>query len=420
MKKTKSVLLSIILAIALAFMVGCTSSAYDIAVKNGYMGTEEQWLASLNGADGTDGSDLTINSIYAEAVENGYEGDFFDFLDEYLTLEHSPDRSNIINKCMRSAMLVQCQFTKRSHGLTQGEEFGQQGSGVIYSINKEQGSAYIITNYHVVYSSNSDTQTHVSDEISVTPYGGSAISVSYIGGSAQYDIAVLKAQNDYFSSALPIAANLSDSDVIVGQASIAIGNPAGNGLSATQGIISVDSETIVMEGIEDSSSYVSMRVMRIDAAVNSGNSGGGLFNAAGELIGIVNAKSSDTSIENMAYAIPSSIASAVADNIIKNNGNFNKGTVGITITTTNSKGYLDENGHIRIAETVIISQVSGAASGLLQATDVVKAITVYGETITVTRMFHLTDPILRTLPGDSVTITVERNGQTLDITVVCG
>ena len=316
-------------------------------------------------------------------------------------------------------MIVQCKFNKRSYGLTRGEEYGQQGSGVIYAINKEQGSAYIITNYHVVYSSDSDTQTRVSNEITISPYGGSAISVTYVGGSAQYDIAVLKATDDYFSSTFPLAINLVNGDVTIGQSAIAIGNPAGEGLSATQGIISVESEEIIMEDIENSSSYVSTRVMRIDAAVNSGNSGGGLFNSAGELIGIVNAKSSDTSIENMAYAIPASIVSAVADNIIKNNGNFNKGTVGITITVTQTTGYLDENDCVRIAETVVISQVSGAASGLLQANDVVKAITIYGQTITVNRMFHLTDPILRTLPGDSVTITVERSGQTVDVTVVC-
>lgn len=419
MKKKKIILFGVILAISITFMVGCTTSAYDIAVKNGYEGTESEWLASLNGTDGSDGSDLTITQIYNEAVQNGYERNFFEFLDEYLSLEYSPDSSEAINRCMRSAMIVQCKFNKRSYGLTRGEEYGQQGSGVIYAINKEQGSAYIITNYHVVYSSDSDTQTRVSNEITISPYGGSAISVTYVGGSAQYDIAVLKATDDYFSSTFPLAINLVNGDVTIGQSAIAIGNPAGEGLSATQGIISVESEEIIMEDIENSSSYVSTRVMRIDAAVNSGNSGGGLFNSAGELIGIVNAKSSDTSIENMAYAIPASIVSAVADNIIKNNGNFNKGTVGITITVTQTTGYLDENDCVRIAETVVISQVSGAASGLLQANDVVKAITIYGQTITVNRMFHLTDPILRTLPGDSVTITVERSGQTIDVTVVC-
>ena len=107
-----------------------------------------------------------------------------------------------------------------------------------------------------------------------------------------------------------------DSEMInVGESAIAIGNPEGNGFSTSLGIVSVDSEYIEMTGA-DGVTNVEFRVMRIDTAVNGGNSGGGLFNSKGELIGIVNAKIQSTTVENIAYAIPSNLAAAVADNII--------------------------------------------------------------------------------------------------------
>ncbi len=423
MAKFKSILLAVVLALCMVFAVACETeviSAYDIAVKNGFSGTEAEWLASLNGKDGKDGtdgkngSDLTVTDVYDEAVKNGFSGTFLEFLEEYLSFEQAEDNTAAINKGLRSAMLVQCIFTKKTYTFPYGEstqQYSQSGAGVIYSINKDEGIAYIITNYHVVYSSSSTISTHVSDTITVTPYGGSAMSVSYVGGSATYDIAVLKVTDEYFSSDFPIAVTLASDDVSVGQTAIAIGNPAGYGLSVTQGIVSVDSETITMEGIENSSDYVAMRVMRIDTAVNSGNSGGGLFDINGSLIGIVNAKSSDTSIENMAYAIPVSIASAVADNIINNNGAFSKGTVGITYSIAESKAYLDTDGFVKVTETVTIASAEGAAEDKLAEGDVVLSVTVDDIEYVVTRSFHLTDPLLRTKSGAQIKIKVLRENE---------
>lgn len=416
MGKLKSILLALTVAVCFIFAVGCSPilSAYDIAVRNGFEGTEEQWLASIKGADGADGADLSIKDIYSEALNNGFVGSYMDFLHEFLSYEEAVDNTAAISKAMTSAVVVYCEFDRIAQ-----RSFAQAGAGVIYKLNKEAGSAYIITNYHVVYSLDANTSNKVSDKITVTAYGNYAInSVTYVGGSAEYDIAVLKAENPYFATDFPQAVTVADSnDVTVGQTAIAIGNPEGGGLSATQGIISVDSEEIVLSGIENASSYTQMRVMRIDAAVNSGNSGGGLFDSAGDLIGIVNAKASDTEIENMAYAIPSSTATAVADNIIKNTV-FKKGTVGITLEIKDSRAYLDENGRIRIAETVAIGSVSGAARGKLQSGDVILSINL-GKEIKVTRTFHVMDAMLDSAPGDVVKFVVLRNGEEVEVEVTC-
>ena len=296
--------------------------------------------------------------------------------------------------------------------------YAQAGAGVIYKINKTSGSAYIITNYHVVYSSESVTQSKISGLISIIPYDGNKLDATFVGGSAEYDIAVLEVENSYFSSDFPVAVTVADSnEVTVGQTAIAIGNPAGQGLSATEGIISVDSEYIAMSDIENPSASVTMRVMRIDAAVNSGNSGGGLFDSQGNLIGIVNAKSSDNTIENMAYAIPSAVATAVAENILKNIV-FKKGIVGITLEIKSSTCYLDENGRARISETIAVRSVEGAASGILQTGDIITSVKLDKE-IRVTRQFHVIDALLSSSPGDAVVFKVLRNGKEVEATVIC-
>lgn len=425
MNRIKAIILCIVVALSL-FAVGCNGeSAYDIAIRNGYKGTEQQWLLSLQGKDGADGKDISIDDIFALAKENGFEGTYFDFVREYMTFIEAPDDSAATTKGLQSALLVYCEFEKVSHSLF-GSVSGisaQAGAGVIYSINKEQESAYIVTNYHVIYNEDSGLKSNISDKITLISYGGQEISATYLGGSAKYDIAVLQATNSYFASEIATQVTIADSNsVSVGQAVIAIGNPAGGGISATQGIISVDSEYITMSAIDDPSSSVTMRVMRMDAPVNEGNSGGGLFDSKGDLIGIVNAKSADTSIENIAYAIPSAIVSAVADNIIKNKA-FKESTINVTFGIKDSKAYLDDNGLIKISETVTVSRTSGTAKGKLISGDTVLSITVDNKETLVSRHFHITDALLRAIPGDTITFKVLRKTlgieSEMEVNIVC-
>lgn len=301
------------------------------------------------------------------------------------------------------------------------------GSGVIYKIDKEKGDAYVITNYHVVY----DNGT-INSDINVYLYGMEAadyaIPATYVGGSMNYDIAVLKVkESTVLMMSNAVAVSVADSnDVAILDTAIAIGNPEAQGISATVGCVNVDSETItIVFQTYNRVQRVAIRVMRTDAAVNSGNSGGGLFNDKGELIGIVNAKDADSSTDNIGYAIPSNVAKAIADNILYYCDGVTKCSVyrcmlGVTVGIKELYTEYDvESGKIYKRETVILSDVSeeGAANGILKVGDVINSITIDGVKHEVRRTYHVVDSMLYARVGSSVVINVTRDGTTRDITI---
>ncbi len=406
-------------------------SAYEIAVENGYEGTETEWLESLkgsNGIDGTDGKDaesITITDIYNALVEDGYEGTFKDFVAEYLKDNTAIQDEVYVSKAILSCVSIVSTFTPKGF-YNQGQDYKASGSGVIYRINKETGSAYIITNYHVVYDSNSSTSNKIASTITVYLYGkelsNGGMVATYIGGSMNYDIAVLKIENnDILKNSDAVAVTISDSnDVVVGQKAIAIGNPEANGISVTSGIVSVDSESLQMTAADEKTT-VSFRVMRVDTAVNGGNSGGGLFNAHGELIGIVNAKIIDSSVENIGYAIPSNVAVYVADNILyycdnQKSETMKKCMLGITIAVTDSCAYFDQTTQTtKLLETVTVQEVNidSMSEGILQSGDVLKSISIGGKKYEITRNFIVIDIMLTARVGDQISITFERDGETM-------
>ena len=306
------------------------------------------------------------------------------------------------------------------------------GAGVIYKLDKNRGEAYIITNYHVVYEGTSTSPNQISQDITVYLYGQESsdygIKATYIGGSMNYDLAVLKVENSkVLMESNAQAVSVSDSDKLnLLDTAIAIGNPEGAGLSATVGYINVDSEYITLsmntpQGTKD----INLRVMRIDAAVNSGNSGGGLFNDTGELIGIVNAKSGDTKVDNIGYAIPSNVVRSVADNIIHYCDKTNKESVyrvllGVTVTPSKQYTVYDpETGTLEKREEVSVSEVSqsGGVAGLLQGGDIINSITIDGVTHEVYRLHHVVDSMLDARVGSSVVMNITRNGTAMDVTV---
>ena len=156
----------------------------------------------------------------------------------------------------------------------------------------------------------------------------------------QWLIAVLKVSNsDIIKNSDARRVNIASS-YTVGETAIAIGNPEAEGFSITEGVVSVESEYFTMLGA-DNETEITFRTIRVDTPINSGNSGGGLFNKNGELIGIVNAKIVDSEIENMGYAIPRDIVVNVAENIIYNYENttfrgVNKITVGLSLEIQDS------------------------------------------------------------------------------------
>ena len=219
--------------------------------------------------------------------------------------------------------------------------------------------------------------------------------------------------------------DVADSDeIVVGDTAIAIGNAQGYGISSSFGIVSVDSEYITMTAA-DGSTTVSFRVMRTDTAVNSGNSGGGLYDNEGKLIGIVNAKIVDDGVENIGYAIPSNVAVSIAENIIDychgtDEERVQRSLLGITVSTSDSKAiYNSETGSFTIEETVSVYEVTegSLADGILQAEDVLVSATLNGEVTEFTRQYHIIDMMLEVRVGDVVILKVLRGGEEKTVSI---
>lgn len=330
------------------------------------------------------------------------------------------------SKALRSAVVIECAFSSQSAWGSSGRA---AGSGVIYKMDKVKGEAFIITNYHVVYNSSNG---RISNDIAVYLYGSEiaskAIEATYVGGSMYYDIAVLHVTNsDVIRNSDACAVDVSNSDdVFVGDSAIAVGNAQGYGTSASFGIVSVDSEYLDML-VADGRTAVSLRVIRVDAAVNSGNSGGGLFDAEGNLIGIVNAKIVADSVENIAYAIPSNVATSIAENIIHycygtSKTRVQRAIVGVSTGISDSKAVYDaQTGRIRIVETVVASSVNrgSLADGVFKIGDVLVSATLGEKTVEITRSHHVIDLALDFRAGDTVTFKILRDGEekTVSVTV---
>ena len=297
-------------------------------------------------------------------------------------------------------------------------------------MDKSEGDAFIITNYHVVYDASSNTENGISDDISVYLYGSEieekAIEATYVGGSLYYDIAVLQIDNsDILKASDACEVDVADSDkIVVGDSAIAIGNAQGLGISSTSGVVSVDSEHITMTAA-DGRTEVSFRVMRVDTAINSGNSGGGLYDDEGNLIGIVNAKIVYDGVENIGYAIPSNVAVSIAENIIDycygtDTERVQRALLGITVSTSDSKAiYNSETGSFTIEETVSVYEVTegSLADGILQAEDVFVSATLNGETTEIIRQYHIIDMMLDVRVGDVVILNILRGGVEMSVSI---
>lgn len=155
------------------------------------------------------------------------------------------------------------------------------GSGVIIS-----SDGYIVTNHHVISG---------ADTVTVRLKSGDSYEALVVGTDEASDIAVLWIDSP---QPLPAATLGCSDDLIVGEYVFAIGNPLGSlGGTLTDGIISATARQINIGGSP-------MTLLQTNAAVNPGNSGGGLFNMAGQLIGVVNAKCSQDDVEGLGFAIP--------------------------------------------------------------------------------------------------------------------
>ena len=258
------------------------------------------------------------------------------------------------------------------------------GSGVIVS---EDG--YIITNDHVISG---------AINISVRLVDGREFPASLIGSDPKTDIAVIKIS----ASGLPPATFGDSSKLVIGEGALAVGNPLGElGGTVTSGIISALDRELTVEG-------ETMTLLQTDAAVNPGNSGGGLFNLQAELIGIVNSKSSGLNIEGLGFAVPSNIARAAANDIISYGYVRGRADTGIDL--------LD----IQTAQAVRWYRVS--QTGLYVVSSVDEQLK-NGDRITavngreITDLYDFNEAMKSFSVGDEITITASRGNETISASI---
>ena len=270
------------------------------------------------------------------------------------------------------------------------------GSGVIIS-----SDGYILTCDHVVEG---------ASNIKVT-IGDKDYTATVVGEDSTSDIAVIKIDADGLTPAI-----VGDSDKLtVGDGVVAVGNPLGElGGTVTSGIVSALNRSVTIQG---SSSVNTMSLIQMDASVSPGNSGGGLFNMNGELVGIVNAKSSDSDAEGLGFAIPVNDAIKVAQDLLENGYVTGRPYMGITylaVTDQQTAAQLGVNAY----GIYVVDVVSGgpADKAGLKAGDRIVSV----DNTEVAQKADLSSIMQEHSAGDTLSIVIARDGQMQTVSLTLG
>ena len=280
------------------------------------------------------------------------------------------------------------------YGQTQVESGA--GSGVIIS-----SDGYILTCAHVVSG---------ASQITVT-IGDTDYTATVVGKDDTSDVAVLKIDATGLTPA-----TVGDSDSLsVGDSVLAVGNPLGElGGTVTSGIVSALNRSVTIQG---TSSTNTMSLIQMDASVSPGNSGGGLFNMNGELIGLVNAKSSSSDAEGLGFAIPINDAIQVAQDLLENGYVSGRPYMGITyIAVTDAQTAAQLNVNAYGVYVVDVVQGGPADKAGLKAGD--RIVSIDGTEIA--QKDDLGTLMQQHTAGDTLSITVARDGQMQTVSLTLG
>ena len=281
------------------------------------------------------------------------------------------------------------------YGYGQSYDVPGSGSGVILT---EDG--YIATCAHVVEGAKT---------VKVTLNDDTTYDATIVGTDDKNDIAIIKIDATGLTPAI-----VGDSTTLtVGSEVIAIGNPLGELRgTATAGIISATHRTIEVEG-------QTMTLVQTDAAISPGNSGGGLFDASGKLIGIVNAKVSDSRAEGLGFAIPvNSVLDEISDLLnygyVTGRPYLGVSTQDVTLRSRNRMWYYSDGTRCVLVEKVVSG--SAAEKAGIQAGDLILKL----EDKAISSGDELSSAIGNYKPGDTVTLTLQRDGEELTVEVTFG
>lgn len=276
-----------------------------------------------------------------------------------------------------------------------GQETASATSGTGFIISKD---GYIMTNYHVI-----EYSVVYGYELSVVFSDGTSYPADIIGYYSDNDIAIIKIEAANLNSV-----SFGDSDsMLVGETVYCVGNPLGElDFTMTSGIISALDRTIATDA------YTSINMFQFDAAVNSGNSGGPVFNGYGNVIGIVTAKYSDEGVEGLGFAIPINDAVDIASDLIEHGYVTGEASLGISVRDVEAyvaQYYSIPNG----AYVYSVDKGSCADKAGFKAGDVITAVGEYP----VASVDDLKTALKSFSAGDSIEITVYRSAGYITLNV---
>lgn len=315
-----------------------------------------------------DGSGLETHKVVVNETELSYSGGFIE----------------VSERLVESVVeLKELQVSDSESG------FDEKGSasGVIISAD-----GYIITNEHV---------TNGMDSIRVTTSDGTEYLAEIIGEDSITDIAVIKVELPRGVSLKPATFGVSEG-VRWGQSVIVVGNPMGIGLSVSTGIVSNPKRLI------ESSGEI-REVIQTDAAVSPGNSGGGMFDIYGNLIGIICAKTAGDGIEGLGYAVPVDTVKTVANDLMKYGYVKGRAALGITVASIFDAASYDYYRNGELAGFLFNSRYGIYIVATLRSTELKRGdrlIMIDGERVTSSGM--ITEKLKGKKPGDKMTLTIER------------
>lgn len=305
----------------------------------------------------------------------------------------------VAKKVQPSIVGIKVEYTVNSIFMNQQGTATAEGSGIIISEN-----GYILTNNHVINSNSTSSYYEIgqANKVTVHLYNDTTeYTATVVGTDEETDLAVIKIDKEGLT-----AAEIGDSDSVqVGEFSMAIGNPLGMQSSVTSGIISALNREVT------DSDGKTFNLIQTDAAINSGNSGGALVNSQGQLIGVNTLKVSATGVEGMGFAIPINSAKPIYEQLIQ----YNKvkrpyiGIAGRDLDETTAK----RNNLVVGIYVASIDEYSAAEKAGIKAGDVIiKADGQSIKTMTELNSIKNTHSI-----GDTMTVTVNRNGQEKELTL---
>ncbi len=285
-----------------------------------------------------------------------------------------------------------------------------QGSGFLYDKN-----GHVVTNNHVV---------EQADRVTVIFSDGLRLPATIVGTAPDADIAVVKVDPTQIAELTPLT--LADSDQVrVGERAIAMGNPFGLNNTMTQGIVSAIGRSLRQQ------QFSIPQIIQTDAAINPGNSGGPLLNNRGEVIGVNTAiRSNVEQSAGIGFAVPSNIVKLMADQLIAT-GKVEHSYLGITGTTLTSNIAEALGLDLRLTGVLVNSIVTGGPASTAGLRGATREQSIDGEPVPVggdiiteidgmkIRVFEdlLGYLFTRTKPGDEVTLTILRNGETIQVKV---